>query len=60
MEVCGVMMGTEIIVLHKVAGALMAKLTTGLQPLSRKECFAIVFQCPVHHGGINQYSHEVV
>lgn len=60
MEVCGVMMGTEIIVLCKVAGALVAKLTASLQPLGRKERFAIVLQCPVCHQGINQYSHEVV
>lgn len=60
MEVCGVMMGMEIIVLHRVAGALMAKLTASLRPLSRKECFAIVLQCPIRHRGINQYSHEVV
>lgn len=49
MEVFGVMMGTEIIVLHRVAGALMAKLTASLRPLSRKECFAIVLQCLIRH-----------
>lgn len=32
----------------------MVKITAGLQPSRRKEWFAIVFQCVIHHQGINQ------